>query len=479
MAELKRQVLSGLRWSIGAKAGSQLITWTVTIIVMRLLQPDDYGLMAMAGFFVSLCLLLNEMGMAGAIIQAKTVTETLLRQVLGLVLLINGALFVLLIACSPLIATFFDESRLVSIVSVLAIQFLVISFSVVPSALLTRAMDFRARSLVELFSMVLSSFITLYLAWTGKGVWALVIGSISNIVLRTIGFNIARPSIHVPSFNFKGFGDRAKFGGYISLNRILWYLYSQADIFIVGKLLGKTVLGYYSVAMHVASLPMQKIGGILHQVALPAYSQLQDNRELAAQYALKASKAIAFVAFPVFFGISSVAPEIVQLALGDKWVNAILPLQLLSLVIPLRTVQISIGPALNGLGRPDVNVRNLIVACIVMPLAFFIGTRWGLLGVSLGWIIGYSIWFVYMLTKALPIIGISLGRFLGTLKTPAFYSAIMYGAVYLTKITLADTQTNEFLAVAAMVGVGAVVYAGCMFLLSRESCREVWRMIHN
>ena len=84
-----------------------------------------------------------------------------------------------------------------------------------------------------------------------------------------------------------------------------------------------------------------------------------------------------------------------------------------------------------------------------------------------------------MLTKALPIIGISLGRFLGTLKIPAFYSAIMYGAVYLTKITLADTQTNEFLAVAAMVGVGAVVYAGCMFLLSRESCREVWRMIHN
>ena len=142
-------------------------------------------------------------------------------------------------------------------------------------------------------------------------------------------------------------------------------------------------------------------------------------------------------------GISSVAPEIVNVALGEKWVGAILPLQLLSLVIPLRTVQISIGPAVNGLGHPEVNVRNLVVACIVMPLAFLIGTRWGLVGVSLGWIIGYSAWFVYMLSKAVPIMGVSMPRFLGILKIPALYASIMYGAVYLVKIGLANIETNE------------------------------------
>ncbi len=468
-----------MRWSVGARAASQLITWVSTIIIMRLLQPEDYGLMAMAGFFVALCLLLNEMGMGGAIVQAKEVSDRLLRQVLGLVIIINVGLFVILTVGSPLIARFFDEPRLIEIVAVLAIQFLAVAFSVVPSALLTREMNFRAKSIVEVTAMVLSSFLTLFLAWTGKGVWALVIGALSHVVLRTIGYNIAYPFIKLPTLNFTDFADRARFGGYISLTRILWYLYSQSDVFVVGKLLGKTILGYYSVAMHIASLPMQKVGGILHQVALPAYSQLQDNRELAGEYLLKASRALSVVAFPVFFGISSVAPELVSIALGEKWLPAILPLQLLSLIIPLRTVQISVGPAVNGMGRPDVNVRNLIVACIVMPLAFVIGSRWGLLGVSLAWIIGYSAWFVYMLKQALPVIGVSLGMFLSTLLYPALYSALMYGAVYLVKLAMTAAQFNAVLSLVAMCLTGAIVYAGGMLMFSRSLCREVWGMVRS
>ena len=475
--EIKGKVLSGLRWSVGAKAASQAITWASTIIVMRLLQPDDYGLMAMAGFFVALCLLVNEMGMGAAIVQAKEISDTLLRQVFSVVLGINLFLFIILAAGSPLIATFFDEPRLIPIITVLSAQFLATAFSAVPNALLTREMNFRAISIAGVASMVGSSFLTLGLAWAGFGVWALVFGALAHMVLRTIALNIARPFWKRPTLDFTGFADRAKFGGYISLTRILWYLYSQADVFIIGKLLGKTLLGYYSVAMHVASLPMQKVGSIMHQVALPAYSQLQDNKELAASYALKASRAIAIIAFPVFFGISSIAPELVRLVLGEKWLPAIVPLQLLALVIPLRTIQISVGPAVNGMGRPDVNVKNLIVACIAMPLAFYIGTFYGLLGVSLAWLIAYTLWFVFMLSRALPVMGLTLGRFLKTIWIPAFYSAVMYGMVYLTKFGLAQTQTVGAVLLIAPVAVGAIIYTGCMFAFSRGTVREVWGMI--
>lgn len=477
MADLKQKVLSGLKWSVGGRAASQLATWASTIIVMRLLQPEDYGLMAMAAFFVALCMLLNELGMSAALVQAKELTDTLLRQMFGVVIIGNGAFFILMIATSPLIAKFFNEPRLTAIVSVLAIQFPLIAFSVIPNARLARDMNFRAKSIVEVISMVSSAIVTLTMAWLGYGVWSLITGSLVNIFLRTIGFNIICPSLRKPSFNFTGFADRARFGGYVSVNRILWYLYSQADVFVVGKLLGKTLLGYYSVAMHVASLPMQKVGSILQQVALPAYSQLQGNRELAASYALKASRAISFFAFPIFFGISSVAPEIISVALGEKWLQAILPLQLLSLVIPLRTIQISIGPAINGLGKPEVNVHNLIVACIVMPVAFFIGSYWGLLGVSLAWIIAYSLWFAYMLSRSLKVIGTTMREFLKTMQIPALYSAAMYGAVYLVKVMLARLDANTILTLILMIITGAVVYGGGMLLFARSSCKEIWGMI--
>jgi O-antigen/teichoic acid export membrane protein len=479
LAELKQKVLSGLKWSVGGRAASQLATWASTIIVMRLLQPDDYGLMAMATFFISLCMLLNELGMSAALVQAKELTDSLLRQMFGIVIIGNGTLFILLTVTSPLIARFFNEPRLTAIVSVLAIQFPLIAFSVIPNARLAREMNFRGKSIVEVIAMVSSAIVTLTMAWLGYGVWSLVTGSLLNILLRSTGYNIICPSLIKPSFNFRGFSDRAKFGGYVSVNRILWYLYSHADVFIVGKLLGKTLLGYYSVAMHVASLPMQKVGSILQQVALPAYSQLQDNRELAAAYALKASRALSFFAFPIFFGISSVAPEIISVVLGEKWLPAIVPLQLLSLIIPLRTIQISIGPAVNGLGRPDVNTRNMIVACIIMPVSFLIGSYWGLLGVSLAWIIAYSLWFVYMLSRSLKVIGASMSEFFKTMQVPALYSAAMYFAVYMVKILLTGLDANAILTLILMIATGAIVYGGGMLLFERTSCKEIWSMMRS
>lgn len=474
--ELRTEVLSGLRWSAGAKFGTQLISWASTIIVMRLLQPNDYGLMAMAGVFIALCLLLHEMGLGAAIIQAKTLTDTLLKQVFGIVLLLNGFLFVVLLVVSPFIATFFKEPRLTDIIPVLAIQFLIIAFGVIPNARLSRRMNFRAISIVGVVSTLIIAMTTLSLAWLGYGVWALVIGSLVGIVVRIAGLNIVDPFFKWPSFNFSGFADRAKFGGYTSLQGILWYVYSQADVFIVGKILGKTILGYYSVAMNLASLPMQKIGSILHQVGLPAYSQLQDDRKLAASYALKVSRAIAFVAFPVFFGISSVAPELVLLVIGEKWQPAILPLQLLSLVVPLRTLSISLGPAVSGMGRPDISVRNLAVACVLMPIAFLIGVRWGLKGVSLAWIISYSLWFVFMLSQSLPVIGLSMRKFFWAILRPAFFSVAMYGAVYMGRLALDGWQVKAGYSFAILIAIGVTVYATCVLLFYRDACREVWAL---
>jgi teichuronic acid exporter len=474
---LKAQVMSGLRWHAGGRLATQLLSWASTIVIFRLLSPADYGLLSMATVFVELGQRLNEMGMAASVIQAKEVSRTMLRQVLGLVVLINGLIFLLLLAATPIIAIYFSEPNLRLIVPVLSTQFLLHAFSVVPRALLVRDMNFRAVSVIDLYVAIAQTIVTFAMAWSGFGVWALVFGSLAGIIVRALGFNIASPFLVRPSFSFAGFGSQAKFGGYLTLSRLLWHIYSQADAFIIGRVLGKSLLGYYSVAMHLAALPMDKVSAMLNQLAFPAYSKIQANKELVATYALRSTHAVAFISFPLFAGMSVLAPEGVRVALGDKWLPAILPLQLLSLVVPFRMIQTMMSTAVNGMGHPEVNVLSLAIACVVMPIAFLIGVQWELKGVSIAWIVGYTAWFFIMLYESLPILGLSMGRFLSALRGPALMSGVMYAAVFAAKLGIQSWGGGPIVSLAASIPFGAVVYLGGMWLLLPNGVRDVMSLI--
>lgn len=475
---LRAKVLSGLRWIAVARISTQLISWASTVVVVRLLQPEDYGLIAMAVIFISFCQLINELGLGAAIVQKEELTENNLRQVFGLVLMLNGTLFILLCAGSPLMAAFFDEPKLNSVVPVLSIQFIFIAFSVIPNSILTRNMNFRVISVLAIISSLSSSVTTFVMAWSGFSYWALVFGNLAGILINAICLNIVNPFFKRPCLKFSGFGGIAKFGFFVSMQRILWYIYSHADVFIIGKMLGKTTLGYYSVAMNLASLPLQKVGGIINQVGLPAYSKLQRDRDLARKYALKVIRAISFIAFPIFLGISSTAPVFINLLIGEKWISSILPIQLLSLVFPLKSLSLSLGPAVNGLGRPDINMKNMAIACGVMPIAFLIGVKWGLKGVSIAWVIGYPLWFFYMLSQSLPVIALSIRDFLKAMHGPALIGAIMYFVVYITRVILDQWQLNDVLTLVILIAAGIVTYSVLMIILYKNICKEVWDLRH-
>jgi O-antigen/teichoic acid export membrane protein len=257
----------------------------------------------------------------------------------------------------------------------------------------------------------------------------------------------------------------------------MWYFYSQADIFIVGKMLGRIPLGYYSVAMHIASLPLQKVGSIIGQVGLPAYSRVQENREVFINYVLKVTRAIGVVSIPVFFGISSIAAVLVPSVLGGKWIPAIVPLQLLSLVVPLRILSTTLHPAVVALGRPDINLKYSIFACIVMPVSFLIGTGWGILGVSIAWILSYPAVFLYILVNILPLIGLSARRFFSVLISPFIFGCIMYGTVYLLRLYLVSVSASPALIISVMTLAGGIVYGGGMFVFQRNQVFEVINML--
>ncbi|MFV2055869.1 MAG: lipopolysaccharide biosynthesis protein [Thiohalomonadales bacterium] len=473
MDNLRKKVLKALGWAVGAKFGGQIISWVITIVVIRMLTPEDYGLMAIATIFISLLSLMSELGLGAAIVQHKSLNDSLLKSIFGFVIVTNVILFFTLYYSSSAIAYFFEDDRLSLIIEVLAFRFLIMAFEVVPLSLLERKLDFKGLSIVELLSVLGGAFVTLFLAYSDYGVWALVWGHLASALFKTVGMVVISPQYFMPSFKFKGIFNSIKFGGMITIDRIVWFIYTQADIVIIGKVLSKDLLGYYSVAVHLASLPMQKTQGILHQIAFPAYSQIQNNLDDVSYYLKKTVRIISIFSFPIFWGMSSVADPLVSLVLGDKWEPVGLYLQLLCLIMPLQMMGSAFTPVLQGIGKPEVGVINLLYALVIMPTAFIIGVQWGVLGVVVSWLVAYPIVFSIYTVRSLSHISLPVREYLNEVKKPLLASIAMYVAVMLTQHLSDYYQVITIVNFIASIAIGGVIYIGVIWVAHRDAALEL------
>lgn len=460
------QVVRGLKWTAGAKLASQLITWGITIFVMRLLAPADYGLLAMASVFLALLGMFAEIGLGPALVQQAETSHQTQRQAFGVILLMNLTLFILLNAAASLIAQFYAEPKLTDVIRVMSLQFLIIPFSVIPEVLLQRRLDFKYRSLSDLGSTVIGSVATLILAVAGFGVWSLVIGNLAGFFFRAVFFNIVAPFRALPSFSLQGMRSTLAFGGNVTGSRFLWFFFTQADTVIVGRVLGGEILGIYSVALHLATLPVQRVSAILNQVAFPAFSRFQHERELIAAQLLKALGLIAVVAFPVLWGMSAVAPELIAVLLGPKWVAAVLPMQILALVMPFRAVVGFLPSVTDAIGRPEIGLSNALLGCIVMPIAFFVGAQWGIKGVSLAWLIAYPIVLAINMKRMISVVGVRSRDVLARLSPTLLCAGGMYLAVWGTR-SLIGAKFDNLGMLLIEIAAGGLAYLALTLLLNR------------
>lgn len=472
-----QKVLLGLRWSAGLKFTGQLITWSITVLVMRLLSPQDYGLMGMAGVTITYLSMINELGLGAALIQKQTLDDALIRRIFGVLLVINFGLFFISSLAAPWCAHFFNEQRLIPIIRVLSLKFLLASFAIVPQSLLIRDMRFKGISLVDLCSAIAGSLTTLPLALAGFGVWSLVWGSLALSVCRTVGLNFIKPCHYLPLLSFKKIGPSISFGSYVTITRLLYLLYTQSDIIITGKLLGKEALGYYSIALNLATLPMNKVSGIINQVAFPAFATLQGNTQVVAHHFLKSVRIMSLLAFPVLWGISSIAPQLVDILIGKKWDLAIVPLQVLSFVIPLRMVSNLMNPALLGIGRPDINMCNVITASLLLPFGFLVGNHWGIVGVSLAWATIFPIVFLINLSRVSKVFRICILNVINAMLKPILASVAMYIIVVMINVMVSGFDPILRLTMPSLGGL--MVYCGIILLIDVDGYHEIFGLLRS
>jgi len=465
MTGLKGRVVSGLRWQATAKLCSQLISWGVTIFVIRLLTPADYGLMAMTMVLIGLSTLVAEMGLGAALVRSPEVTLAQQRSVFGLTILVNAGLYLLLLALAPVSVAVFDEPRLLALTAVMGLQLPLAALCVVPESMARRELRFKALSLIELVQQTGAALTTLACAWAGWGVWALVAGHVASTAFKALALLLSMGTVR-PSFVLRGQGQLAAFGGSLTTNRVIWYFTSQADIFIAGRLLGQQALGLYAVAVQLATMPMQKLMTVSNQVAFSAYAKLQSDPAALQAALLQSLTLMSAISVGLLWGLVGTAPTLIPLVLGAQWSGATLILQIVALIIPVRIAAAMLSTALIATGKVNADLKNTLTASAILVPAFLAGAALdGVRGLALAWAVGYPLFAANLLLRAARELQLPAAAVLRSLAVPLGAGVAMLLAIAAWRGVQPAWPAAPSLALEILVGAAA--YLACLAVFAR------------
>lgn len=475
LESLTNQVRSAVLWRSGSQILAQLVQWLATFLVIRILSPHDYGLYAMTGVVLVFLNMLNGYGLASGLVQRPQVSEREVRQLFGMLIVLNGSLALAQVALAPLAASYYRQPEVAALLRVQSLLYIATPFIALPYALLSRAMDFRRQAKVNLLASFTGAGAALGGALAGCGVWTLVFAPMALYATRAIGMTIAARSLVRPSFDFRGAGGLARFGGVMAAGQFFWFMQSQADVFIAGRYLTADTLGIYTTALFLTQIFVSKFVPPLNEVAFSAYARIQHDPAATAAAFLKGVRVIMIVALPFYLGLAVTAEPLVLTMLGDKWRAAIPIVRLLALAMPFMTLQVLFSPACDALGRPGIGVRNGASGAAVLAAAFLIGVHWGAAGLAWAWIGGYPVYLAISCRRSLPVIGVSAARLARAIATPLLAAAAMAAVVVLVDSALMPLSPPLRLLV--LVAAGAACYATWLTVFARGSVEEVLALL--
>jgi O-antigen/teichoic acid export membrane protein len=471
---LTDQVRGAVLWRTGSQLVAQLVTWASTFLVIRLLEPSDYGLFAMSQAILMLLTLMNGWGYANALVRLDRVTRLQIRQVFGMLLLTNGALAVAQIAMAPLAARYFHQPPVADLLRVQALLFLATPFIALPQALLARRMEFRGPAKIHLLAATLSAGTALACAWSGVGVWTLVAAPLVLFGTQAVGLTWLARSLVAPSFRFAGAGPLFRYGSAMILVQFFWFVQSQSDILIAGRTFSPHALGLYTTALFLTQILAAKFVPPLNDVAFAAYSRLQDRPGAVAEAFLKSVRLILLIALPFYLGLAATAEPLVLTVLGPKWAEAVPLVRLFAFGMPFMTLQILFQPATNALGRPRIALKVAMTGAVLMPACFLVGVRFGAVGMALAWLAAFPLLLAATAALSLPAIGASAAGVVRAAAPGLCAAAAMAAAVTGLDALLPAMAAPARLAI--LVPFGAAVYAGLLFAFARPLVEDVLRL---
>jgi O-antigen/teichoic acid export membrane protein len=478
MAEsLTNKTVRGVAWNSIDRIANYGISFLVSIVLARLLSPEDYGLIGLINIFIVIFNVILDGGLSTALIRKEKVSETEYNTVFYSNLIISVFLALLLVVCSPFIASFFKRLELIPLLRVMSLVLIINSLAIVQQTKLTREIQFRLQTKISVISHVGSGVIGIVLALVGFGVWALVAQQISSRLLATLLFWLYGRWMPRLMFSWYNFKELFGFGWKLLVSRVINSLWGQLYQAVIGKFYSPYTLGLYTRAIQYAHMFSSGVSDVVLKVSLPVMSSIQSEDERLITAARKIIKTTMFVTFVFMMGMAAVAKSLVFVLIGEKWLPCVPMLQIVCFNVMFNPLSYINENLLTVKGRSDkiliLQIFKIVLTIIPLLLGVFIDIYWMLIGSAVvSWLAIFL--YTYYTNKYFNYSAIQQIRDI----SPSFGVAlIMAVAIYL--FNFLPVSGYILLPLQIIVGFGLVVIIGKIMKLEEyQYVRDVfWGLI--
>lgn len=428
MKDLKEQTLQGGVVQIVSQGAKFFIRVSFLVILARLLDPKDFGLVGMVTAVTGVFSLFKDAGLSMITIQRSVITNEQISTLFWLNILVGALLTVLSLAIAPILVSLYHEPQLFGITVVLAMGFILNAAGVQHSAILQRNMRFGVLSILDILSQVGSAAVGIGLAMSGFGYWALVGSAIALPGITTIGVWLTAGWVPGAPRLGVGVGSMMQFGGLVTLNGLVVYVAYNLEKILLGRYWGAESLGIYGRAYQLINIPTDNINTASGSVALSALSKLQNEPDRLKNYFLKGYAVVLAITLPITVACVLFANEIIVTVLGAKWGEAVPIFQLLA---PTILIFAMINPLTWLLFSLGLVARSMKIALVLAPLvitSYLIGLPYGPIGVALAFSSAMTLWLIPHIAWCIHGTMISLRDIVVTISRPLI-SAIVAGAM--------------------------------------------------
>lgn len=420
VSDQTNRTLDSLFWMMSSKGFDYIISLVITVVLARLLTPEEFGTVAAAMLVIKFSETFSMMGIGPALIQRQTLTIAHVRTGFTLSLLLGAVFFTAVWFLAPLISTFFQIDNFIPVLRTLVFIFPIHSISMVAESLLARELKFKHVANIELFSTAFGYGLgSVALALSGFGVWSIVFGTLMGTSLKSILVLIAQKHPKRPLWDKEAAKNLMSFGGGMTITGLSGYFARQGDNLVIGWGLGAQALGVYGRAYNLISMPVNMIGKVLDQVLFPAMAAVQeDSKRLQSAYKIGLSST-ALLTLPLSAILLILAPEIIMVLLGPNWMGVVRPFQILAFAVYFRTaykISASLARAVGAIYR---QAWLQTVYALLVVVGSLIGLHWGVSGVAVGALMAVTIHYLLMLHMTSKLMSIR-GKDLANLLRPSF-----------------------------------------------------------
>ncbi len=473
---LKKKALSGMLWTFIQQMSTQGISFVVSILLARILLPEDFGLIAMIAVFMNIGTVLINSGLSKSLIRTIDPDQDDFSSVFWFNLILSVLMYFLMFFSAPLISDFYNQPLLIPIIRLYCVVFIVNAFVIVQNTRLTKELDFKKQTIITVPSIIIGSSVGIYMALNGFGVWSLV----WSAIVRSTALSIQLwfwtpwyPSLRIKKEKIK---YHLNFGYKLTVAGLIDTLFADIYTIIIGKFFNPLQVGFYNRSNTLKQFPIKNFGAIINQVTYPLFSKIQsDNKRLKNAYRIIMKLAV-FVITPVILFMAALAEPLFRFLLTEKWLPAVPYFQILclgSLFTPVSVYNLNI---LTVKGFTNLHLKLSIIKKVFILIVILISIQWGIYGLLIGQIPLSLMGFIVNGWYSKKLINYSSGQQLRDIMPTILLTLVIATLVWLIDYFYLHHYSDL---IRLIIGgfIGVFIYGLFTYLFKFEALQEIKKII--